>query len=382
MNRPSEIVAFAEDWGRHPTSSQHLVRCLASDRRVLYVNSLGLRRPRFNGKDASRAAKKLLDAVGGKNAPTETAVPAIDDAPPNVDVYSPIAVSWPASRLAFRLNRRMLRRQLHREMAQRKIERPILWISLPSALPVVGTLNERALVYYCCDDFGSLVGVDHEPIMAMERRIVEQADIVFAASDVLAERLPPEKTVLIPHGTDIEHFAEPVPRAADLPSSKKIAGFYGSLDARLDFDMLIETSRRLPDWKFVLVGPARIDLSFLSTYSNIHILGPRPYNELPHYVQHWQVSMILYKYDEQIRAGNPLKMREYLAAGTPMATIRVPALEQYQHLLSICDTPAGYADAIVAAAIDTERNALRRQSVVNDSWQARAGDIAKQLDAL
>ena len=215
MNRPSDIVAFAEDWGRHPTSSQHLIRCLATDRRILYVNSLGLRRPRFNAKDASRAASKLMDALAQRTAadrPNCAQASAIDAPPPNVAIYSPMAVSWPGSRTAFSINRRVLRHQIRREMVARGITRPVLWISLPSALPVVGTLDERALVYYCCDDFGSLVGVDHEPIMAMERDLVDKADIVLAASDVLAEPLPRQDA---PHPA--RHRPQPLWRPAPAP---------------------------------------------------------------------------------------------------------------------------------------------------------------------
>lgn len=378
VNARADLVAFAEDWGRHPTSSQHLLRHLAANRRVLYVNSLGLRRPRLDAKDARRVVTKVLDVMGrgGRIDKTVNAGARSD----NLDVVSPLAISWPSSRLAFQFNRFSLHRQINREMASRGVARPVLWISIPSALPVVGALGERAVVYYCCDDFGSLVGVDHEPVMAMERQIVERADLIFATSDVLAERMPASKTVLVPHGTDLELFATPLPRASDLPSGSKIAGFYGSLDARLDFDMLTSTASRMPDWQFVLIGPVSTDLSALEGHRNIHVLGPRPYSQLPAYVQHWQASMILYRRDEQVRAGNPLKLREYLAAGTPIATIDVPSLSAYANLLAIAATPDGFADAIGQAAQDTARNDQRRAAVAGDSWQARA-DMISSRDA-
>jgi glycosyltransferase involved in cell wall biosynthesis len=299
-----------------------------------------------------------------------------------MDVYDPLAISWPASRVAFALNRRLLKRQLDREMAARAMHRPILWTSLPSALPIVGAIGERAIVYYCCDDFGSLVGVDHQPVMAMERELVARADIVLAASEVLADRFPAAKTHLIAHGTDLDHFTQPAERATDLPSGDKVAGFYGSLDARLDYEMLLATARQLPDWSFVLIGPERTDLSSLRRQANIHILGARPYRDLPRYVQHWQVSMILYRYDAQVHAGNPLKLREYLAAGTPIVSISVPSLKPYAELLSITASPADFAAAVVAAGGDAARNNERRLSVAGDGWDARADEIARRLDAL
>ncbi len=384
MTTPADLIVFGEDWGRHPSSTQHIVKCLARNRRVLWVNSIGMRRPRLSLADAGRIASKVGAALGrrGTHAARDNLINGIPARPDNLDVLSPFAVSWPASRIAFAANRQLLAGQLRKAMAARGINRPVVWTSLPSALPVVGTLGERAVVYYCGDDFGSLVGVDHAPILAMERQLVEQADLVIAASANLANRFPPHKTLLLPHGTDLDHFAVPVPRARDLPDAEKVAGFYGSIDDRLDLDMLIRTARQLGDWQFVLIGPVQTDVSSLSGIANIHVLGPRPYEALPGYVQHWQVSMILYRVDEQVRAGNPLKLREYLAAGTPIASIAVPALEPYAGIVAISAGPAEFATAVMAASADHERNDLRRAAVAGESWEARAREVAERLEAL
>ena len=38
------MIVFGEDWGAHPSSTQHLMTRLAGDRDILWVNSIGLRR--------------------------------------------------------------------------------------------------------------------------------------------------------------------------------------------------------------------------------------------------------------------------------------------------------------------------------------------------
>ena len=65
--------------------------------------------------------------------------------------------------------------------------------------------------------------------------------------------------------------------------------------------------------------------------------------------------MILYRIEAQTLAGNPLKMREYLAAGTPIATTDVPSLAPYRSLIAIAETPCRFADAIVAAREPSDR---------------------------
>ena len=55
---PHDLVVFGEDWGRHPSSTQHLVSRLAAERKTVWVNSLGLRRPRLSWPDLQRLAAK------------------------------------------------------------------------------------------------------------------------------------------------------------------------------------------------------------------------------------------------------------------------------------------------------------------------------------
>ena len=103
---------------------------------------------------------------------------------------------------------------------------------------------------------------------------------------------------------------------------------------------------------------------------------------LPRYVQHWEVSLLPYRDCEPLRAGNPLKLREYLAAGTPIATIDFPALAPYRDVVSLARDSNRFSAAILAASSDQHRNALRRQAVASSTWEARAADIEAALEAL
>lgn len=375
----SDLVVFGEDWGRHPSSTQHLIRQLSGDRRVLWVNSIGMRRPKLGARDVKRIWEKASGIVSGHRAQA----PETDNAPcKNLSVLAPFAVPWPGSRLAGMLNRRTLGRQIGRNLQARNMSRPIVWASLPTATVALGTLNERAVVYYCGDDFGALAGVDHAPVLEMETRLVERADLIIAASETLAERFPASKTLLLPHGVDHDLFATPCERASDLPSDGPVAGFYGSLASWLDYDMLIDAARELSDWTFVFIGRIESDLGGLASLPNVRLLGERPHHALPSYVQHWDVSLLPFRDCPQITACNPLKLREYLAAGTPIATTRFPALAPYERLTQVAASPVEFTEAIRQAGGDRARNELRRRFVARDSWQSRAAQLESVLEAL
>ena len=374
MNAPADMIVFGEDWGRHPSSTQHLVRRLAERRRVVWVNSIGLRRPRPSRSDLSRVMNKLVvrrQVSRGSVAP-----------PASISIVPPLAVSWPASQAAALFNRAVVGHQVRRAAKQRGLEAPVLWTSLPSALPLVGTLGERAVVYYCGDDFGALAGVDHEPVLQMEHELVERADLIVAASEALAARFPANRTLLLPHGADIEMFQDPAPRPFDLPACGKIAGFYGSISDWIDVDLLATVAGQLADWTFVMIGDVRTDVTKLLGLPNVRLLGPRAHADLPAYVQHWTVSLLPFRDCPQIHACNPLKLREYMAAGTPVVSTPFPALAPFRDLVHVGASPESFATAIGGAAQDWRRNLQRKAIVAGDSWEARAATLDDALARL
>lgn len=377
----ADLVVFGEDWGGHPSSTQHLVGRLLAHHRVVWVNSLGLRRPRLTAHDLARAARKVRAMLGrGVASPAPGTTRPL---PPGLQVVSPQVASWPGNPLVEWLNHTSLARQLGTVLPASGISRPILWASLPSAVAALGTADERAVVYYCGDDFGALSGVDHAPVLDMERRLVARADLVIAASPALANRFPTHKTHLVPHGVDFDLFARPAPRPADLPGGP-VAGFYGSISDWLDIAMIARAAQDLPEWRFVFVGAVHTDVTPLARLPNVHFLGPRPHDALPGYVQNWTVSLIPFRDTPQIRACNPLKLREYLASGTPVAATRFPALAPYEAEVSAIEPGGALAPAIRAAAAGTSPDAAaaRRACVAGESWDVRAQEVERLLSAL
>jgi len=376
----ADLVVFGEDWGRHPSSTQHLVKRLAADRRVIWVNSIGLRRPRLGPADLKRIVQKLAAVVTGGSRTGETS--AREPVPANLTVVAPLALPWPGNPLAAWLNRRLLGRQIGRAMAARGIARPVLWASLPTVVDLMGVFGERATVYYCGDDFAHLAGVDHRPVAAAETRLAARADRILAASPQLAQKFPAAKTLLLPHGADVALFATPAPPAPDLPDGP-VAGFYGSLSAWLDQDLLAAIARRLPHWTFLMIGEVRVPVERLTAVPNIRLIGPRPHAALPGYAQHWQASLLPFLDNAQIRASNPLKLREYLAAGRPVVSTPFPALDAYADLVAIAPDVDGFAAAIEHALAEPEtRRAERRDRVRSETWEARAAQVATLIDEL
>ena len=264
-------------------------------------------------------------------------------------LLNPHALPFPGSRLAAAINRKTLSRQIGAAIRQSGFNSPVLWTSLPTALPVVGELGERAVVYYAGDDFGALAGVDHKPILEAERKLAEKANLVIAASAEIASRFNPDKTVVLPHGVDYDLFANPAPRAKNLPRGK-VAGFYGSLNGWIDIPAIARTAHKMPDWIIVLIGKVETDISPLLGCPNVIFQPAMPHGDLAGWSQHWDVSLLPFLKNRQIDASNPLKLREYLAAGRPVAaTYRFRAINDMQAPVATASGTRDFADAILAA---------------------------------
>ena len=361
----ADLIVFGEDWGGHPSSTQHLVRHLAADRKVVWVNSIGLRRPRLDARDLGRAWGKAKACFGARGTAQTPSAPW--------PVVQPLALPMVRGGAARVVNRALIARPVRRAAAAAGLRRPVVWTSLPSAVQALGALGEAAVVYYCGDDFGALAGVDHDAALAMEAELAERADLIFAASPALAARFDPAKTHLLPHGVDTALFAEPAARPADLPGGGPVAGFYGALAPWIDFALIAASARLLPHWRFLLIGPVQADLSALEGIPNIIRTGPRPHAALPAYAQHWTAGLIPFLDTPQIRACNPLKLREYLASGRPVVATAFPALEPYRAHVSVAATACDVAAALEASLAETAAGtAARRAAVAGESWAARA----------
>ena len=125
-------------------------------------------------------------------------------------------------------------------------------------------------------------------------------------------------------------------------------------------------------------GDIKTDISVLRPIPNISFLGSRPHYALPSYSQHWQASLLPFKDNAQIRASNPLKLREYLAAGSAIIATDFPALSKYRDLVHVVHDHMELAHALEATLKeDCSIKRIRQKRVEKESWEARANDINK-----
>jgi glycosyltransferase involved in cell wall biosynthesis len=376
-----QLIVFGEDWGGLPSSTQHIIKQMSGQYAVTWINSLGLRTPKISWHDAKRIFNKAGRLCRQRFKPAAKQTVEV------IKVVEPHYLPFLDSALARWVNRILLYRLLKRlAKPATQTNRPIIWMSLPNAVDALYFLRKTGLVnavvvYYCCDDFSALEGVDHHAVCAFENELVNRAGLIVATSDALMEKFPRSKTHLVPHGVDIRLFChQQSQRADDLPHGKPIAGFYGSIAGWIDIALLYELAQLMPDWNFVLIGPLKVNVASLNKLNNVYFLGDKSHEALPGYVQHWQVSLLPFKLNDQIIACNSLKLREYMAAGKPIVSVDFPQVSQYSRYVEVANDAQGFAAAIAKSLNEPPETVdLRQQQVVDESWQCVAGKIDRLI---
>ncbi|MEZ6139618.1 MAG: glycosyltransferase [Zavarzinella sp.] len=378
----SPLLVFADDWGRHPSSAQHLIRQLLPTRTVLWVNTIGTRAPQLDWLTIQRAWGKLRQWLVPKPQKLENnesqAIPA------NLNVLNPRMWPWFTKKFDRRLNVRLLVPPLQRAI-QELPSPPIAITTLPIVADLIPHLNVRHWVYYCVDDFGLWPGLDRTTMTRMERDLLSQVSTAVAVSENLQARLRGLGTnaTLLSHGVDLDFWQHPRGEWTQwdhLP--KPWIVFWGVVDPRLHTGMVAALAQRLGQGSILLIGPHQHPDPQLARLPHTHLLPAQPFASLPSLAKRADVLVMPYADLPVTRAMQPLKLKEYLATGRPVVVSDLPANQTWSEGADLVRTPEEFA-ARVLERLQTgtpPSQLIAREVLMAESWQAKATHFAELIE--
>ncbi len=356
-------LVFGDDWGRHASTTQHLIRQIGGSERVVWIDSIAMRSPELGLADARRAWERLFRRPSASGTPD----------PEWLVRPRPRVLPWHLSAPVRRFNRSAIVRAVTRALGG---EVPVVLASNPVSALYLDGIPRAALAYLRLDDYAELPGVDPELARVAERRMFEIADVVVGTARKL---LPPDVPGLyLPQGVDTALFGQ----ATLEPAQGKVLGFFGLLASWIDAELIADVARSAPDWSLELVGRSDVDVPALRALPNVRLLPAVPYGELPRVMARWSAAWAPFRLNELTAAVNPLKVREYLAAGLPTFCTPLP------EVTSVPGVRLGRTAGEVVSWLRDEGEhdtrglrAARRRSVAGDSWAARAATLESSIEA-
>lgn len=375
MLTDENIICFANDWHNDPTSKHQVMKLLSQKNRILWVNSIGMRKPGASSSDLKRIFAKLRCFINGLEKINE-----------NLFVFTPIVLPLPSSVWARKINVLLLRVALWYYRKQLGMHDFQLWTFVPTMVELAGKMGEKKLIYYCVDEWSKFSFMDSESMRDMESRLLQKSDIVFVTADHLyRDKVQFNKnTFLVEHGVDHAHFSQAQERSLDIPSDirkikKPILGFFGLVHEWIDLDLIEHVAKARPDWSIVLIGKSSVDISRFQRYSNVHFLGRKPYESLPAYCSVFDVGMIPFKVNELTLNVNPIKLREYLSAGLPVVSTALPEVEKYSDIANISHSNDEF---VMLIEKNLRQNApedikVRITRMKNETWQDKISHISE-----
>lgn len=353
------------------------MRRFAGDFEVLFIESLPMRSlAGANSHELRRAWRKLRLGVGLRTVE------------PHLHVLTPPPIP-PAGRFGRAAQLAGVRAGI--AYARRRLRlhgAAVSWFSVPIAAPLRGRLGERGSLFYYQDRYDEFSHVDGQRLRELIADLARECDVSIATSEELAADLRAHggRPTVLGHGVDVARFAGQPRAPADVAGLERpLVGYVGLLDDYLSFEMIRSTAELLERGTVAMIGAANTGTSSLS-HPRIALLGFRPYDTIPAYLAAFDCCILPFRMNRLTAAVDPIKLREYLAAGRPVVSAPLPAVARYHDVVELAADAQTFAAGVVRClrpgADSDEMRAKRRARVADESWDRVAETIRPVLLAL
>jgi len=267
--------------------------------------------------------------------------------------------------------------QLASHMRHYSHRAPLLWFYNPWLTAAYLLSPAAARIYHGTENYFDFASIDTN-MLDLIRGSAAASDMVICCSSGVAQgflrhSVCREPTV-IPNGCEYDRYRNPAPPIGDWPQQiadwvsedRRLAVFAGNINLRLDFRLMLDTARLMPELGFVYVGPVdmphlsaeqHLDWVALLALPNVRALGRIEPQDLPALYRQCDVGIIPYREDMPMLVDNgfPLKAFEMAAAGLPVvSTLMRPLLDVAEAVVVVSGAQA-FRDELI-------RNSRRTRS--------------------
>ena len=377
MKAKDSIVCVAmTTWeGDYVKAVVKLMEALSGQTRVLFVNY------QFTWKDV------IWALIGRGNAPWRQmlGLKSRVSIKSNVTVLTPppiLPINWIRSTKLHmflnQINGWIIARSIQKTMKSIAMENPIMVNAFNPVLgyALKGRIATKHTYYYCYDEISQSEWCkEHGP--AYETSFISMVEGVFTSSRSLQNRFETvhSNVAWIPNGVDFELFSKAYHDTLQGNNIKRVV-FVGSLDFRVDIDLISHMAEALPEVQFDLVGRVndKKGVENLSKLLNVNIYGSRSPEELPTFLSEADLGVIPFVKNDFTKSIYPMKINEYMAAGLPVVATDFADLSEFRELIEIASNKEDFLDKMKITLNKKESAERKRRYDVakGNDWAGRA----------
>jgi glycosyltransferase involved in cell wall biosynthesis len=300
----------------------------------------------------------------------------------------PLSYPPPARAISVRL----VIHQLRQAMQSLDFLRPLLWFYWWFFPEIASAVDHSLALYDIYDDHAEYDYVRENPrrrqySRRIEIELLQQVDLAFAVSGALVRRHSAVRPVeYLPNGVDVslaEHAAAAPPPEDIAGLPRPIAGYLGSYDSRLNWELVERMADMRPDWSFVFVGGGTTGPAH--SHANLHLIGNRSYPDALRYVNQFDLALIPFVHDALTDAVCPAKLFDYLALGKPILSTRIPAVSEIVGSgdeVYRADSVEEMLEAAAAARLESSDLPDRRRALAGSlTWEHRTQRALHSIQA-
>lgn len=216
--------------------------------------------------------------------------------------------------------------------------------------------------------------------------LIKNSDLVMASSNYLLNKAKvfTQKVLYLPNACEFEHFAK---TSSGILKNypRPIIGYFGEIAEWFDKDLIEYIARKRTDLTFVFIGYTYgANLDSLKNLKNLHFLGERPYSELPYYLHDFDVCIIPFKNMPIIEATHPVKVYEYLSAGKPVVSTKMPELLSMADLCYLAEDKRDFLIKIDMALHENNMKIIQRriEFAAKNTWQQRFDTLYNEMQKI
>ncbi|OAB49262.1 glycosyltransferase [Pseudomonas thivervalensis] len=254
--------------------------------------------------------------------------------------------------------------------------------------PLARRVPNSTLVYDCMDHHEGFGNVAQE-LLDLEIALMRRADLLVATSDWIEQHGKRENrnVEVIRNACEFSFFSQRPDRVYQDPAKRKIIGYYGVIAEWFDLNLVKQVAQAFPQHLILLIGSDTVQAKkHFKACPNVLLEGEVPYASLPYYLHAMDVCLLPFKVMPLTLATNPVKVYEYLSAGKPVVSVKLPELSQFGQLVWTVEKPPEFISAI-RNVLNTlpEAGAMlqARQSFARgQTWQHRATRLRQAIATL